>query len=150
MSIKLASHGHRVGEQALIPLVRELLQAWNAHDIDRAVTYYSADYEGVDVAQAAPQRGPEGIRDMLSLYMRAFPDLHFTEEATIVQGEQVAMFWTAQGTHQGALMNIPPTGRSIQVRGVSLLTLSDGKVARALYIWDVAGLLRGIGLLPEL
>ena len=36
------------------------------------------------------------------------------------------------------------------MRGVSALTLRDGKVIRGLYIWDVAGLLRNIGLLPEL
>jgi hypothetical protein len=31
-----------------------------------------------------------------------------------------------------------------------VLTLEDGKIKKALYIWDVAGILRGIGLLPEL
>jgi hypothetical protein len=47
-------------------------------------------------------------------------------------------------------MNIPPTGRNVEVLGTSVLTVGDGKIARGLYIWDVAGLLRSIGLLPEL
>jgi predicted ester cyclase len=58
--------------------------------------------------------------------------------------------WNVRGTHQGTLMNIPPTGRQISVRGVSLLTIENAKVRRATYIWDVAGLLRAVGLLPEL
>jgi hypothetical protein len=47
-------------------------------------------------------------------------------------------------------MNIPPTGRPINARGVSMLTVESGKVWRANYIWDVAGMLREIGLLPDL
>ena len=56
----------------------------------------------------------------------------------------------AHGTHLGTLMNIPASGRSVSVRGVSVFTLAAGQVSRATYIWDVAGLLRTIGLLPEL
>jgi predicted ester cyclase len=58
--------------------------------------------------------------------------------------------WTARGTHRGSVMNIPPTGRAINVRGVSVLTIENAQVKNAIYIWDVAGLLRNIGLLPEL
>jgi steroid delta-isomerase-like uncharacterized protein len=131
-------------------LVTQLLEAWNAHDVDRLAALYTPDYEGEDVSEAKPQRGPEGIRQSMARYLRAFPDLHFTQEATLTQGDRIALFWTVRGTHRGKLMNIPPTCRPIQVRGVSLLTLEGGKIRRATAIWDVAGLLRAIGLLPEL
>jgi steroid delta-isomerase-like uncharacterized protein len=131
-------------------LVAELTDAWNTNDVERVTAFYAPDYEGIDVGQALPQRGPDGVRQTLSGYMRAFPDLRFTVEETIVQENRVALIWTARGTHKGTLMNIPPTGRTVAVRGVSLLTLQDARVVRALYVWDVAGLLRFIGLLPEL
>jgi steroid delta-isomerase-like uncharacterized protein len=83
-------------------------------------------------------------------YLRAFPDLRFLEEETIIQDNHVVLSWTARGTHRGELMHIPPTGRKISVRGVSLLTVENGRITRGLYVWDVAGLLRAIGLLPEL
>jgi steroid delta-isomerase-like uncharacterized protein len=140
----------RLTNEGMSRLVTELLEAWNAHDVDRVTTFYAPDYEGVDVGQARPQRGPEGIRQTLVRYLEAFPDLHFTEEATIIQGDRAAVAWTAQGTHRGKVMNIPPTGRLIQVRGVSILTVAEEKVSQALYVWDVAGLLRNLGLLPEL
>ena len=47
-------------------------------------------------------------------------------------------------------MRIPPTGREVAVRGVSILTIADGKVTHGETIWDTAGLLRALGLLPEL
>lgn len=130
-------------------LMLELLEAWNAHDLERTATFYAPDYEGIDVAQATPQRGPAEVTQSLARYLRAFPDLHFTAD-TIIQGKRVALVWTARGTHRGTLMRIPATGRTIEVRGTSILVVEHGKITRGLYIWDVAGLLRAIGLLPEL
>jgi hypothetical protein len=63
---------------------------------------------------------------------------------------QVVSDWQAEGTHQGPIMNIPPTGRRVQVRGVSILEVKDGLIVRGQYIWDLAGMLRHMGLLPEL
>lgn len=131
-------------------LVADLLDAWNAHDVEGVVTLYAPDYEGVDVGEAAPQRGIPGIREHVEQYLSAFPDLEFTREETVVQDDRVALSWTARGTHRGPLMRIPPTGRPVTLHGIMLLTVQDRKVTRGLYMWDVAGLLRGIGLLPEL
>jgi steroid delta-isomerase-like uncharacterized protein len=137
------------GEQVM-QLVTELVEAWNAHDPERVAAFYAPDYEGMDVSEASPQRGPQAARQTVGRYLRAFPDLEITPEETIIQGERVAVVSRVKGTHQGELMNIPPTGRQAAIRGVSIFTVRDGKIARAQYIWDVAGFLRSIGLLPEL
>jgi steroid delta-isomerase-like uncharacterized protein len=136
--------------EATNSLITDLLAAWNTHDIDRAVTFYAPDYEGIDVNEAGPHFGPTGARQYISRYLQAFPDLIITAEPPIIQGDRLALVWLAEGTHQGRLMNIPATGHPVQVRGVSLLTVAAGQVVRGTYIWDVAGLLRSIGLLPEL
>jgi hypothetical protein len=47
-------------------------------------------------------------------------------------------------------MNIPPTGRPVLARGTSILCLNDGLIQHGTRIWDLAGLLRGMGLLTEL
>jgi steroid delta-isomerase-like uncharacterized protein len=131
-------------------LVPPLLDAWNSHDVNRIMAFYAPDYQGVSVAEAAPHAGPEGIRAFFDRYYQAMPDLHFATVEFVVQHDQLAWFWTAHGTHLGRLMNIPPTGRTVQVHGSSLLTVRDGQVIRAFYLWDVAGLLRAFGLLPDL
>jgi steroid delta-isomerase-like uncharacterized protein len=127
-----------------------LVRAYNAHDLGQAGAFYAADYEGFDVGQATPLHGPEGIRQVVADYYRAFPDLTFQEEETIVDSNHIVQIWRAWGTHKGILMNIPPTGRQVTVRGISVLTLEGDKIRRGYYMWDVAGLLRSIGLLPEL
>ena len=130
--------------------VEDLLGAWNAHDTGRIKSFYAAEYEGVDVGQAEPQRGPQGVSRSMDRYFQAFPDLRFVEEDVVVEGDRAVLVWTAHGTHGGKLMSIPPTGRRVSVRGVSVLTIENGKITRGLYVWDSAGLLRAIGLLPEL
>jgi steroid delta-isomerase-like uncharacterized protein len=62
----------------------------------------------------------------------------------------MVMAWIARGTQQGTLMNIPPTGRAVEVQGMTLFTVQDGQIARSQSVWDLAGMLRAIGLLPEL
>lgn len=129
--------------------VRELLDAWNAHDSEKAASFYAYDYEGVDVGQASVQHGPQARVRILDSYVRAFPDLTFNGE-TVVEGSRAVLIWTMRGTHQGAFMRIPPTGRSVEIRGVSVLTFENGKIIRGLNIWDTAGFLRAVGLLPDL
>jgi steroid delta-isomerase-like uncharacterized protein len=131
-------------------LIADLIAAWNTHDLDLATAFFAADYEGGDVAQAERQRGRAGIRRSLARYFEALPDVRFTLDDLIVEGDRTSVIWTARGTHLGALMNIPPSGRRVTVRGVSTFTLRDGQITQAEHIWDVAGMLRDIGLLPEL
>jgi len=125
-------------------------QAWNSHDMERVLTFYSPDYVGSDVGQADLLRGRANLRAILEMYWRAFPDLRFAVTNTVVQDSRVAVVWVAEGTHQGPIMNIPPTGRKVEVRGVSVIDVKDGLIVRGQYIWDLAGMLRNMGLLPEL
>ncbi len=128
-----------------------LIEAWNAHDPDRVSSFYAADFVGVDLSQSQlVLEGTAGLQRLLAAAWRAFPDLELIPEEMIVDCDRLAVFWLAQGTHQGRLLNIPPTGRRVQWRGVSWLTWRDDKIEKAAYLWDLAGLLRTLGLLPDL
>ncbi len=131
-------------------VINGLVDAWNSHDPGRVAAYYAPEFHGVDVAQASPIDGRQGIVTMVERYLKAFPDLRFEQEELYLDNGSAVLVWTAHGTHGGPLMNIPATGRRIEVRGVSILRLADNGITGARYIWDVAGLLRNIGLLPEL
>ena len=125
-------------------------RAWNSHDIEKVLNFYSSEYVGEDVGQASLLHGHEGLRAMLEMYWRAFPDLQFAVMEAVVQDSRVAIVWVAEGTHQGTIMNIPPTGHRVEVRGVSIINVKDGRVVSGQHIWDLAGMLRHMGLLPEL
>ena len=131
-------------------LVMQLLEAWNSHDIEQTMGLYGSDHVVIDIAEATTRYGLDGIRHSMGRYFQAFPDLKFRADEILYDGSRVTLVWTAHGTHGGALMHIPPTGRRVTVRGVTLLTIVGDMVRRSESLWDVAGLLRAIGLLPDL
>jgi steroid delta-isomerase-like uncharacterized protein len=139
-----------LSNETMTCLATALLEAWNAHDIDRILAFYAPDHEGIDIGEAAPQRGLLEVRQSVIRYLQAFPDLRIFLETTIIQDNQLVLIWTVSGTHRGMLMGIPPTRRLVRLRGISWLTVIEGKITRSLRFWDVAGLLRSLGLLPEL
>ena len=125
-------------------------EACNSHDIERILYFCSPTYTGSDLGQAAFLHGREDLRAMLGNYLKAFPDLRVKVTGTVVEESRVAVVWVAEGTHQGPILNIPPTGHKVQVRGISIIDVENGLVVRGQYIWDLAGMLRHMGLLPEL
>lgn len=133
-----------------VSYVQQLTRAWNSHQIKEVLPYYAEEYEGMDVGSPKPQHGTTGLTDMLTTYWKAFPDLQFSLQNTIAEDDRIALTWTAEGTHQGPILNIPPTGHKVQINGVSILHIREGQVVRAQYIWDLAGMLRSLGLLPQL
>jgi steroid delta-isomerase-like uncharacterized protein len=126
------------------------VEAVNRHDVDQLVQLYSAGYSGVDVGQAREVKGRSSLHETVSLYLEAFPDLELQEEDIVSEGNRVVLRWIARGTQQGTIMNIPPSGRRVEVRGVSTMTIENGEVIATETVWDVAGMLRSLGLLPEL
>jgi steroid delta-isomerase-like uncharacterized protein len=131
-------------------IIAQLVAAWNSHDPALVAGRYSDDCNILDVAIAQPLSGRLGVQGMFAAYYHAFPDLEITPDDVIVNGEHVALFWTACGTHRGPILNIPASGRRVETRGVNRLVLRDGLVCETLTIWDVAAMLRNLGLLPDL
>lgn len=131
-------------------LVQAVMEAMNNHDTERLMSLTSHEYEGVDVNQQLPQHGQGEARMAFELYLAAFPDLRFVEHEAIVETNRAVVMWKGQGTHLGTILHIPPTGRKVEVLGTSTFYFEDGKIKKAVHVWDVATMLREIGLLPEL
>lgn len=132
------------------PFIAHLIQAWNSHNPAQVAALYAPHFEGADISQVAPLRGAADMEEFFARFYAAFPDVQLTIDAVIANGDHYAIAWTAQGAHQGKLMNIPPSGKPVCVRGMTMLTVEGGQVVHASTVWDMAGLLRAIGLLPRL
>jgi steroid delta-isomerase-like uncharacterized protein len=134
----------------LAAYIQDLTDAWNSYNLERVLPYYSEHYEGADIGQPRVQYGRQAVRESLVRYWKAFPDLRFRVTGTVTEQNRIAISWYAEGTHQGQIMHIPPTGHKVEVKGMSVIEVEDGLVVRGQYIWDLAGMLRHMGLLPEL
>ena len=76
------------------------------------------------------------------------PDLNYTEEDMIAEGDRVVTRYTARFTHTGPFMGIPPTGKQIAVRGVQINRIVDGKNAETWDFMDYMGVMTQLGVMP--
>jgi steroid delta-isomerase-like uncharacterized protein len=101
-----------------------------------------------DPADPEESVGPAGFKRQVELYRTAFPDLKFTIEDVIADGDQVVIRWTSSGTHKGELMGLAPTGTRVTSSGIAIDKLSGGKIVEAWNHWDTLGLMRQLGAAP--
>src|ERR671911_11349 len=65
-------------------------------------------------------RGREGAKQFITMLRTGFPDLHFTVEDQIAEGDMVVTRWTARGTHTGQFQSLPATGKEIRLTGTDI------------------------------
>src|SRR5687767_14717149 len=92
--------------------------------------------------------GIEGTKQLVTMYRSAFPDVHFTIDEQIAEGDKVMTRWTAHGTHQGELAGIPATGKSSTVTGIAVDRLVNGKITESWGIFDEFGMMQQLGVIP--
>jgi steroid delta-isomerase-like uncharacterized protein len=131
-------------------LIHDLIAALNAHALDRAASFVAGDYRGVDLSRSRRCHGPEQVRQSWQEWGQAFPDFDLAVREIIIGEEQVTVLWTLDGTHQGAFLHVPATQRPVHITGVSLLRLREARITRGMHLWDMAGMLRTMKLLPDL
>ena len=84
---------------------------------------------------------PEGVERFVSQFLFSFPDLQHTIEEMIEEGDQMAVRFSAKGTHAGQWMDFPATRRSIYYTGVTLARIKGEKIIEHYTWWDKAGLM---------
>ena len=92
--------------------------------------------------------GPEGNKMLITAYRNAFPDIHFTIDEQIAEGNTVVTRWTAHGTHSGEFAGLPPTGKSATVVGIGLDRVENGKIVESWGLFDQFGMLQQLGVIP--
>ena len=93
-------------------------------------------------------QGLEGYKQFLSLLITAFPNLQFTIEDIIAEGDFVVVRYTTRSTHQGNFMGIPPTGKQVSGTGMFIDRLVNGKAVEQWINSDTLGLLQQLGVIP--
>ena len=127
--------------------------AWNSHDAAAIGDLVTADVVYEDPALPEPARGPAALQAFMRRAWAAFPDLRFDEgddPHLTVDGDRVAWAWRMRGTNTGPIdpPGFAPTGRAIEIEGVDLWTMRDGRIARLRVLYDFNALAVQLGLAP--
>ncbi len=118
--------------------------AWNSHNADTMVSAFTADVYYEDVAFAEPNHGAAELRKFAMDEWAAVPDLEIKVVHTSIHAGHGTIEWTFSGTDKGVFN----TGKKFTVRGVSVVDVRDGKIARCLDYYDAATIMKQVGALP--
>ncbi len=82
------------------------------------------------------------------MYFAAIPDMHATIDDMVAEGDKVVVRYTVEGTQQGELLGVPPSGKRFQTSGISVYRLAEGKIAEQWEQADLLGLMQQLGVIP--
>jgi steroid delta-isomerase-like uncharacterized protein len=120
----------------------------NGHDVDAADALITVDRPDHDPS-FPPEftTGREGFKKLFAMLLGAFPDLHFTTQFMVAEGDLVTAFSTIEGTHRGEFMGIPPTQKSFSVNNADACRFDDdGMICEHWGVVDLASMMRQLGV----
>src|SRR5687768_6219154 len=95
----------------------------NPGHLDRLGEIVAPDFVG-----PSPQPGPAGFAAAITGLRAGFPDLVYTVEDVVAEGDRVAVRWSWRGTHTGAFRTFAPTGKQVVNSGFAIFQVADGKM----------------------
>lgn len=110
---------------------------------------FAGDYYG-HYAGMPDVPGREGQRQLVSAVRSGFPDINFTVEDRLVEGDKVFVRWSATGTHLGEFSGIPATGKKVTVTGMVIHQMAEGKIQESWECVNTLSLLQQMGVVPEM
>ena len=128
-------------------IIREMVElAFNQRDVAALDRYVAEDFVELD---PVPGQGPgrEGFKQVLTDLLGAFPDLRWTTEEQIAEGDKVVSRFQWSGTHAGDFAGIPATGKHVTVKGVVIDRVVDGLMVASRILMDDLGMLRQLGVI---
>lgn len=138
----------RQTKAAVEKVARSYFKAAAERDPDAMAGHWHPD--GVDdLVPVGVLRGPDEVRSFFRDLFTAIPDAEMVVDRVVADSHAAAVQWRMSGTFDGAaFMGIESNGRRIELRGIDLLEVEDGKLVRNTAVYDGASFARAVGMLP--
>ncbi|HEU0000336.1 MAG TPA: ester cyclase [Ktedonobacteraceae bacterium] len=122
-------------------------QLFNQGNLSVADEVIAPDFINHNATPGSSNRGPESMRQLITMLSTAFPDMHYTIEELVAEGDTVVARVTVSGTHRGPFQGLPPTGRSFRQDQMHFIRFRDGKVVEHRAVRDDLGVMRQLGVI---
>lgn len=140
----LAAVAAKPASQGETTIAEQWIAAWNSHNPDKMLPLFTDDIFYEDVAFGSVNHGKTELRKFAADEFDGVPDLELKLLRADIHGGHGTIEWTFSGTDKGVFK----TGKKFSVRGVSVVDLRDGKISRNLDFYDLATIMRQVGMLP--
>jgi flavin reductase (DIM6/NTAB) family NADH-FMN oxidoreductase RutF/predicted ester cyclase len=133
---------HELNEQLLLDVWQAV---WDRGDVDALDRIVTPDYVRAS-SRSATIRTLQDVKAEIRAIRAAFPDLSTHVDAVIAGGEEIAVFWTSEGTHSESFLGVPPTHRRVRTSGSNRLRVSGDRILSETVTWDGTELLEALGI----
>ena len=128
--------------------MRRFWGVWEEGNIDLVDELLAPDYTNHTPASPNQPTGPEGVKGVVAMFRSAIPDLRVVVQDMIAEGDKVAVRYTLEGTHEGELFGVPPTGQRLSIKSISVERVSAGKIREHWRITDSLDMMQQLGVIP--
>jgi steroid delta-isomerase-like uncharacterized protein len=131
-------------------VVQRFWKAWEEEDfVDLIDELLAPDYVNHSPGMPDQPTGPEGVKAVVGMFRSGMPDLRVTIDDMIAEGDKVATRYTIEGTHEGELYGVPPTGRRLSIESMIVERVSGGQIEEHRRTTDTLDMMQQLGVFPE-
>jgi steroid delta-isomerase-like uncharacterized protein len=132
-------------------IVRRFWGVWEEGNIGLVDELVGPDYVNHSPGMPNQPEGPEGIKAVVNMFRGGMPDLRVVIEDVIAEGDKVVMRYRIEGTHEGELFGVPPTGRRVSIESITVERVSGGKIREHWRVTETLDMMRQLGAIsaPE-
>ena len=139
---------HTTEEQSNMRVVRRFFETGPSKGDLRAADALLAPEFSVHTPLPTPGPGIEAMNMVITTCRAAFHGLHVTIEDMMADGDRVTCRFTARGVHAGEFMGIPPSGKPIEMTGIEIFRMREGRIAELWGEANLMGLMQQLGMPP--
>ena len=130
-------------------MVNEYMAAWNAHDINKILSFFAEGCVFEDLALGVVSNGKKELAAFLPSRFVDIPNVRFDLKSVFGSGAWLGMEWVMSGTFaHSSIPGMPATRKTFSVRGAKIAQLRNGKITRETDYYNLATLLQQVGLMP--
>ena len=127
-------------------LVNRLWEAWNKKDFETVKEMRTPDYLWYLPSNSTEPISREEGLEKVKRFHSIFPDINFSIEEVIAVGDKVISRYIMRGTHQGEFQGIPATGNKVEISGITISRIENGKIVEEREERDMLGFMQQLGM----
>jgi steroid delta-isomerase-like uncharacterized protein len=122
-------------------------EVWNKGRADAIEEMFDENgiAHGLSDDPANPIRGPRGYRPFYTMFREAFPNMEIVIEDMVAEGDKVAARCSVRGKHEGEFMGRAATQAPIELTGITIVRIDNGKIVEAWNNFDFLTMYRQVG-----